>query len=112
MSMEQDKDIERLEEVFSTKIQAVADRVTAVEGRIGGLDSTMDGDMAELWQTLRVGQEQIKAIIHEHASDDAKALGLIQTQMLMRAPAWALSMMVIGASLIGGMATWILNHVK
>lgn len=105
-------EIELLTQVFDARLKALADRLTACEGRVGLIDTGIDGDLSKIWESITKSQEQITKLIADHAMQDEKALAQIQHQMLTRVPAWALVIMTMGASLIGGMATWILNHLK
>jgi len=101
-----------VERLLNQRIDTLKDQVESNEESILEIRRGMDGHVGDLWSTVRKGEEDLGRQLAAHAKDDTDAMHIIETQLLMRVPAWALAVMTIGASIIGAMATFILDRLK
>jgi hypothetical protein len=83
-----------VEKITDEKINGLKDRVKASEHDIRELKDGVDGHLDEL-------REEVQKGYHD-----------LSKQLLQRVPAWVMTMMMTGASIIGAMAMWILDHLK
>lgn len=101
-----------VERVLNMRIDGLEHRLKEATTDVGQLNRDVDGHVGDLWKHLRESIDEINKTIADHTTADNKAMHTIETQLLARVPAWALSAMTIGASIIGAMATYILDHIK
>lgn len=101
-----------VERVINMRIDGIEQRLKDATVNVGQLQRDVDGHVGELWENLRTTMDGINKTISEHTAADNKAMHSIETQLLARVPAWALSAMTVGASIIGAMATYILDHIR
>jgi hypothetical protein len=101
-----------VERLLGQRIDGIANRVESTEEGIQEIRRGMDGHVGDLWENIRQGQQEILKTLSEHTREDDKNMQQIYNQMLWRVPIWALTIMTVGASVIGAMATWILDHIK
>lgn len=98
--------------IVRSELHALKERVAETEGQQRDGQSDLDGHVDGLRERIREVQDDIIVVIRNHADEDTKAMREIRDQLLARVPAWALAVMSLGASLIGAMLTWILDHLK
>lgn len=101
-----------VERLLAEKIEGV--RAHAESAKVNGdaLRKELDRHVNTLWKEMRAEMAALSKQLSEHAKDDSDAMHTIEKQLLSRVPAWALTTMTIGASVIGAMAMYILDHLK
>ena len=101
-----------VERVLNMRIDGIDHRLKETNTDVVQLQKDVDERIADLWKNLRRMVEDIHKVIATHTDADNKAMHAIETQLLARVPAWALALMTAGASIIGAMAMYILDHLK
>lgn len=101
-----------IRQVLDAHLQGLKDRLLSSEHRIDEIERGMDTHVADLWENIRKGQDKMRDVLSDHARTDEASMQEIREKLLSRVPAWALMVMTVGASMIGGMATYIIDHLK
>lgn len=101
-----------VEKITDEKINGLKDRVKASEHDIRELKDGVDCRLDEVREEVQKGYHDLSRQLSEHEKKDDTNMHTIQTQLLQRVPAWVMSVMMAGASIIGAMAMWILDHLK
>ena len=101
-----------VEKITDEKINGLKDRVTANTSEIRELREGVDSHLDELRDEVHKGYSDLSKQLSEHEKKDDTNMHTIQTELLQRVPAWVMSVMMAGASIIGAMAMWILDHLK
>lgn len=105
-------DAQVVERVLNMRIDGLERRFNETTSDITNLQREVDGAVGDLWKNIRESIDGINKTIAAHTDADTKAMHNIETNLLTRVPAWALAVMSIGASIIGAMAMYILDHLK
>lgn len=105
-------DAQVVERMLNMRMDGIERRLTEQTGDINLLQRDVDSAVGDLWKNIRESMDGINRVIAAHADSDNKAMHNIETNLLTRVPAWALAVMSIGASIIGAMAMYILDHLK
>lgn len=101
-----------VEKITDEKINGLKDRVKEVEHDLREVRDGIDGHFDEVRDEVRVGYQDLSKQFSEHEKKDDQNMHTIQTQLLQRVPAWVMTVLMTGASIIGAMAMWILDHLK
>lgn len=101
-----------VEKITDEKINGLRDRVKESENDIRELKDGVDGHLDELREEVQKGYHDLSRQLSDHEKKDDTNMHTIQTQLLQRVPAWVMTVMMTGASIIGAMAMWILDHLK
>ena len=106
------QDAELVERVVNIRIDGLENRLKDAGANLAQMQRDLDSAVGDLWKNIRESMEDMNKVISEHAKADTTAMHNIETNLLTRVPAWALTVMTIGASIIGAMAMYILDHLK
>lgn len=98
--------------MLASSVDSVKEKVEATDHRAVELARCVDRDSAEMWKAIHAGDEVIRTQLIAHEKETFKVIQEIRDQLLMRVPAWALALMVGGASIIGALSMYILDHMK
>lgn len=90
-----------VERVLNMRLNAMEQHIKDIGTDVDQVRRDMDGHVGELWEHIHKAIEEVN-----------KSLRTFDTQILARVPTWALTVMTIGSSIIGAMATYILNHPR
>ena len=101
-----------VERLTDEKINGVRDRVKATEHDLRELKDGMDEGFSQVREEASIRNAELHKRITDHEKDVNTNFTTIHTQLLQRVPAWIMSILMAGASIIGAMAMWILDHLK
>lgn len=101
-----------VEKITDEKINALKDRVKANEHDIRELKEGIDGHLNEVREEIQKGYHDLSKQLSDHEKKDDTNMHTIQAQLMQRVPSWVMTVMMTGASIIGAMAMWILDHLK
>ena len=102
----------QVERYLSERIDSVRQQLANNQASIAQLAEDLDRHVNQIWTDMRKSMADLTKQLSDHAKDDSEAMHTVQTQLLTRVPAWALGLMTAGASIIGAMAMYILDHSK
>jgi len=101
-----------VERLLVEKIEGVRQNADAARVNGEAIRKELDRHVSTIWKEMRTELAALSKQLADHAKDDSDAMHTIETQLLSRVPAWALTTMTVGASVIGAMAMYILDHLK
>ncbi len=102
----------QVERYLLERIDGIKHQVSANRSSIDQLAEDLDRHVNQIWTDMRKSMADLTKQLSDHAKDDSEAMHTVQTQLLTRVPAWALGIMTAGASIIGAMAMYILDHSR
>lgn len=88
------------------------EKITDVVKSVEAIRDDVDGHVNKLYEEIHEARTGLSNQLEAHAKDDREAIRNIEVQLLTRVPPWALLVMTVSGSMIGAMATYILDHLK